>query len=206
LAGHGRISESAEVFELDVDEVAALLDGAREPSSAAVSKRAQHRKWEKTLDAPPVLGPVPADPDLSPLPSGLRRLMSIIVAAVTMLDPDLDRDEVPLNGLGIGDEPYRGIARVANDPAVIMAEIEPGDVLVAAWTAPSFNAVFSVAGAVVVQEGGLLCHAAVMARELGIAGVIGCAEAMTHITSGDLVEVDPVAGRVTVLEPVGGPR
>jgi pyruvate,water dikinase len=51
-----------------------------------------------------------------------------------------------------------------------------------------------------VQEGGLLCHAAVMARELGIPSVIGCHEAMTAIADGDLVEVDPAAGRVRIVE------
>ena len=92
---------------------------------------------------------------------------------------------------------------MATDPDRVLQEMEPGDVLVAAWTAPSYNAVFSIAGGVVVQEGGLLCHAAVMARELSIPSVIGCREAMTAIGDGDLVEVDPIAGRVRVLERAG---
>jgi pyruvate,water dikinase len=82
--------------------------------------------------------------------------------------------------------------------------MEPGDVLVAPWTAPSFNAVLSIAGGVVVQEGGLLCHAAVMARELGIPAVVGCAGAMTAIHSGDRIEVDPGTGTVRVLQRAGG--
>ena len=147
LARAGQLADEAHIFELDIPEVAALLDGDLIVGSEAVAERAAYRQWEKTLKAPPVLGPTPVDPDLSPLPSGLRRLMSVVVAAVTMLDPDLDRDQVPLTGMGIGEEPYRGTARVADDPAAIMAIMEPGDVLVAAWTAPSFNAVFAVAGA-----------------------------------------------------------
>ena len=205
LTAADTIADPAHVFELDVAELAAALDGsvgaAGRVSADEVARRAEHRRWEKTLDPPPVLGPPPVEPDLSALPNGLRRLMAVIVAAVTLLDPDLDREVKPLAGLGIGDRSYQGIARVATDPGSVMAEMEPGDVLVAAWTAPSFNAVFAVAGAVVVQEGGLLCHAAVMARELGIPGVIGCAEAMTRIATGDLVEVDPVAGEVRVVQP-----
>jgi pyruvate,water dikinase len=139
-------------------------------------------------------------PDLAVFPAGLRRVMNIVVSAVSMLevDPAVQRDS--LTGLGIGDHVHRGIARVATDPDRVLQEMEPGDVLVAAWTAPSYNAVFSIAGGVVVQEGGLLCHAAVMARELSIPSVIGCREAMTAIGDGDLVEVDPIAGRVRVLE------
>jgi pyruvate,water dikinase len=201
LATVRRLNEADQVFELDVPELAAVLDGASEPTADTVARRAQRRRWEKTLEAPAVLGPPPVTPDLGPLPADLRRLNALVIAATTMLDPDLDRAEVPLHGLGIGDVPYQGVARVAVDPAAVMAEIEPGDVLVAAWTAPSFNAVFTIAGAVVVQEGGLLCHAAVMARELGIPAVIGCVDAMTRISSGDLIEVDPTTGVVTVLEP-----
>ena len=201
LAAAGRIEASAHVFELDVPELAAVLDGATAPTATALVDRAEYRQWERSLTAPDVLGPIPSNPDLSALPEGLRRLMGVILTAVTLLEPDLEVERVPLKGLGVGSEPYQGIARVAHDPGVVIEEMDPGDVLVAAWTAPSFNAVFAVAGAVVVQEGGLLCHAAVMARELGIAGVIGCADAMTKINSGDLIEVDPVAGVVKVLQP-----
>ena len=57
----------------------------------------------------------------------------------------------------------------------------------------------SIAGAVVVEEGGLLSHAAVIARELGLPAIIGAAGAMDAIPDGAVVEVDPVAGRVRVL-------
>lgn len=86
----------------------------------------------------------------------------------------------PLGGIGIGDRVHRGAARVVSDPEHlddVFAAMEPGDVLVAPWTAPTFNAVFAIAGGVVVREGGPLCHAAVMARELDIPTVIGCREA-----------------------------
>jgi pyruvate, water dikinase len=53
---------------------------------------------------------------------------------------------------------------------------------------------------VVVQEGGLLCHAAVMARELEIPAVIGCRGAMTLIGDGDLIDVDADTGEVRVVE------
>ena len=126
--------------------------------------------------------------------------MEIIVAAVSNLEPDpaVQRDD--LHGLGIGAGTHRGTARVAIDPERVLDEMEPGDVLVAPWTAPTYNAVLAMAGAVVVQEGALLCHAAVMARELGIPAVVGCHRAMSLIGDGDLVEVDAAAGAVTVVE------
>jgi pyruvate,water dikinase len=200
LAAGARLQQAAHVFELDAPELAAVLRGAPEPTAAVCEARAAHRAWEAQQDAPALLGPAMAPPDLSAFPPGLRRVMNIVVSAVAMLEVDPAVPRESLAGLGIGDRVHRGIARVATDPDRVLQEMEPGDVLVAAWTAPSYNAVFSIAGAVVVQEGGLLCHAAVMARELSIPSVIGCREAMTAIADGDLVEVDPIAGRVRVLE------
>jgi pyruvate,water dikinase len=54
-------------------------------------------------------------------------------------------------------------------------------------------------GALVVEEGGLLSHAALVAREFGIPAVIGAAEATVLIHDGVMVEVDPAAGRVVVV-------
>lgn len=201
LAG-GRLNDLDHVFELDIAELAAILEGSEDPTVAELAERADHRSWERRQSGPDLLGPPPADPDLRPLPPGLRRLMGVTLAAVTMLEPDVDRPDVALTGLGIGSDPYRGTARVAHDAGEAVANMQPGDILVAAWTAPSFNAVFAIAGGVVIQEGGLLCHAAVMARELGIPAVIGCSKAMTDITDGDEIEVDPETGTVKILNRV----
>ncbi len=75
---------------------------------------------------------------------------------------------------------------------------EPGDVVITRFTAPTFNSVLALAGAVVTEHGGLLCHTAVIARELGIAAVVGVAGAL-DIEDGAEVEVDPVAGVVSVV-------
>ncbi|MEM9134556.1 MAG: PEP-utilizing enzyme [Actinomycetota bacterium] len=203
LAERGAIDDADLVFEADIDEVRALLGHgeATAPSAAELTSRAAHRRWEKTLVAPDVLGPMPPEPDVSPLPAGLRRLMRILLTVVARIDPEpVDRPPA-LHGLGIGTEPYRGTARVTADAAEAVAALQPGDILVAPFTAPSFNAVLAIAGGVVVQEGGLLCHAAVMARELGIPAVVGCSDAMATVADGAHIEVDPVAGVVRVLEP-----
>jgi pyruvate,water dikinase len=80
-----------------------------------------------------------------------------------------------------------------------LASLEPGDVLVAPYTAPTYNAVLAIAGALVVEEGGLLCHAAVIARELGLPAVVGAREAMHRIKDGAVVEVDPARGTVALI-------
>ncbi len=86
-----------------------------------------------------------------------------------------------------------------HDALEALATMEPGDVVVAPYTAPTYNAVLAMAGAVVTGEGGLLCHAAVIARELGLPAVIGATDAMDLVPDGATIEVDPVQGRVRVL-------
>lgn len=202
LHAQGRLDDPAHVFELDTFEVAGLLDGAPTPTAADAAERVAVRAAEAQLDPPPVLGTVHPDPDLSVFPAGIRRTMDIVVTALSLLEVDPTAEREHLKGTGIGDRAHRGTARVATSPEhldELFAEMGPGDVLVAPWTAPTFNALFAIAGGVVVREGGPLCHAAVMARELGIPTVIGCHGAMDAIRSGDLVEVDPLAGEVRVL-------
>lgn len=207
LAGTGRLHRAADVYELDIPELAAILRdpaGAGGVSADEASARADERRWQATLTSPEFLGAPLAEPNLAPLPPATRRTMGLILAATTMLDPDPKRAATSLAGLGIGSRTYQGRARVADDPNRAIQEMEPGDVLVAPWTAPSYNSVLAIAGGIVVQEGGLLCHAAVMARELDLPAVIGCTDAMTAIRSGDLVEIDPTAGTVKVLESAAG--
>jgi pyruvate,water dikinase len=189
------------VFELDTPELAGALRGDPGPDADEIARRAGERVRQAAAEPPNVLGPVMAPPDTSVFPPGIRRVMNIIIASVSNLEVDPNVAVPDLHGLGIGAGVHRGIARVATDPDQVLDAMEPGDVLVAPWTAPTYNAVLAIAGAVVVQEGGLLCHAAVMARELGIPAVIGCRGAMDRIGDGQLIEVDADGGVVRVVEP-----
>ena len=92
----------------------------------------------------------------------------------------------------------RGRARVVLDPAD-PAGLEPGDVLVAPLTDPAWTPLFLPAAAVVVNVGALMSHAVIVSRELGIPCVVAVESATTRIPDGAMVEVDGVAGTVTVL-------
>ncbi|MDH3705960.1 MAG: PEP-utilizing enzyme [Acidimicrobiia bacterium] len=200
LQAHGRIADAAHVFELDGPELAEVLRTGDGPSADELTARRAARDWEASLTPPTVLGPDAAPPDPSALPPMMRRLVEAVTTCVELLEPPAT-ERPALTGTGIGATSYQGVARVAHSAEEVIARMEPGDVLVAAWTAPTYNSVMAIAGALVVQEGGLLCHAAVMARELDLPAVIGAGEAMTAIGDGDVIEVDPVAGRVRVLTP-----
>ena len=196
LAARGAILEEAHAFELTVDELGSLLRKEGGPSAQAVVERAEHRRWEASLDPPDRLGPVDEPPPLWVMPPNLRRITRIVFTVVATLE---STSQQPLTGTGVGAGSYVGTARVVRDPTDALGRLEPGDVVVAPYTAPTYNAVLAIAGAIVTEEGGLLCHAAVIARELGLPAVVGAADAMTRIPDGATVEVDATAGRVTVV-------
>ncbi|GAA4901324.1 pyruvate,water dikinase [Stackebrandtia albiflava] len=77
--------------------------------------------------------------------------------------------------------------------------VSPGDVVVCPYTDPAWTPLFTVASAVVTETGGVLSHAAIVAREYGIPAVLGVTGATTRIRTDDRVTVDGAAGTVTVL-------
>jgi phosphohistidine swiveling domain-containing protein len=92
----------------------------------------------------------------------------------------------------------RGRARVVRDPGSV-SDFEPGDILVAPSTDPSWTPLFMVAGAVVVDVGAMISHAMIVSRELGIPCIAGVENASRIIPDGAIIEVDGAAGTVTVI-------
>ncbi len=206
LLAAGRIDDPRQVFDLEADELNALLAGGTSPSVDELGARLAERLMWKRHPAPSRLGPEIDQPPLWTMPASLARLMEVVLTVLELIESD--GSAPTLDGIGIGDRDCVGRARVVTDEIDALARMEPGDVLVAPFTVPTYNAVLATAGAVVVEHGGLLCHAAVIARELGIPGLVGVTGATGQITDGALVRVDPVAGTIRELaapQPAGKP-
>ncbi|MGW4334983.1 PEP-utilizing enzyme [Rhodococcus koreensis] len=90
-----------------------------------------------------------------------------------------------------------GPARVIHDPSQA-DELEPGEILVAPGTDPSWTPLFVSSAAVVVDVGAPMSHAAIVSRELGIPCVVSCTDATRRITNGTIITVDGAAGTVTI--------
>jgi pyruvate, water dikinase len=103
------------------------------------------------------------------------------------------RSRVLVEGRSIGQRIGAGRARVIRD-AGEMERVQPGEVLVADMTDPDWEPVMKRAGAIVTNRGGRTCHAAIIARELGIPAVVGCREATTVIADGQDVTVSCAEG------------
>jgi pyruvate,water dikinase len=96
-------------------------------------------------------------------------------------------------GRAIGQKIGAGPVRVIRDAAE-MERVQPGDVLVADMTDPNWEPVMKRAAAIITNRGGRTCHAAIIARELGVPAVVGCGDATDVLKDGTLVTVSCAEG------------
>jgi pyruvate,water dikinase len=97
------------------------------------------------------------------------------------------------SGRAIGQKIGAGPVRVIHDPSE-MERVQPGDVLVADMTDPNWEPVMKRASAIVTNRGGRTCHAAIIARELGVPAVVGCGDATETLKDGTFVTVSCAEG------------
>ncbi|MFC0444794.1 phosphoenolpyruvate synthase [Pseudidiomarina halophila] len=103
------------------------------------------------------------------------------------------KSEVIATGRAIGQRIGSGVARVLADISE-MDQVQPGDVLVTDMTDPDWEPIMKRAAAIVTNRGGRTCHAAIIARELGIPAVVGCNDATDLIKDGQAVTVSCAEG------------
>jgi pyruvate, water dikinase len=108
------------------------------------------------------------------------------------------RSRVLASGRAIGQRIGAGTARVVSG-AREMSRVQPGDVLVSDMTDPDWEPVMKRAAAIVTNRGGRTCHAAIIARELGIPAVVGCGDATKKVRDGEPVTVSCAEGDTGVV-------
>jgi phosphohistidine swiveling domain-containing protein len=201
LAAKGRIREPEHLIDAGFEEMCSLLSGANGPSADELAERFSLRTSRTAKQAPPLLGPPPPPPpDPSGLPPAAARMMRAtgIVIGEMFGSSEEEHEEDLLRGLAASPGVYEGPARRVSGPSEF-ERIVQGDILVTESTSEAFNILLPLLGAIVTDAGGLLSHAAIVAREYGIPGVVGTREATERIADGARVRVDGVAGEVTVI-------
>ena len=186
LAVAGQLDHPRQIFmalESELDMLATHAGEYRE------QMREREKEWRQLFDVEPPTFVVGGEP-MKPV-SELRRTDAIAAPTVTP-------GEV-LVGAPASAGVARGRARVIRDLSEI-ADFEPGEILVAPQTDPSWTPLFMVAGGVVVDVGAMGSHAMIVSRELGIPCAAGVSNATSRIPNGTLLEVDGSSGKVTVLE------
>jgi pyruvate,water dikinase len=202
LAVRGVVADPEHAVDADAAELAALLRREPGPSAEEVAARFRRRATRTVDDAPPLIGPAPSPPPpLEELPEAAHRASLAMDAAMANLFavPDTPNSATTLRGLAVNTGVYEGPARLVVD-GTDFGHVRQGDVLVTRMTSPYFTVVLPLLGAVVTDRGGQLSHAAIVAREYGIPGVVGTREATRLIPDGARVRVDGKTGEVRLLD------
>jgi pyruvate,water dikinase len=150
------------------------------------------RQWTP----PPALGPAPTDIN-EPLAVMLYGLTKDRIDSWLAMDDDASGGAT-LSGFAASPGVVEGHARVVMSVEELEL-LQEGEILIAPSTLPSWARVFGKIGAAVSDVGGMMCHAAIVAREYGLPAVVGTVRATTTIKTGQLVRVDGSKGEVTVL-------
>ena len=201
VTGRGRLADPHQMLDASLDEMCELIAGTGGPSADELASRAKYRAAYTAKDVPALLGPpVPPPPDLAALPPSVGRVMRAIFIGLGHIfgSSQAQNEDAVLYGIAASKGVYEGPARRVSGPSEF-GQITKGDVLVTESTTEAFNILLPLLGGIVTDNGGLLSHAAIVAREYGIPGVVGTREATGRIANGVLVRVDGDAGEVTVL-------
>lgn len=178
LAAAEVLAQPADIFFLYVQEIADALRAPAELSAQVAQRRAEHQQWSQ-VRPPKYLGAMPE-------PTGTGRFDAPA--------PE-QTEEALLRGRGAAAGVGRGPARVVLDPEDF-ARVESGDILVCPAANPSWVPLFGIIGGLVTDTGGVLSHAAVVAREFGVPAVVGTGVATQRIRDGQIIEVNGTQGEV----------
>jgi phosphohistidine swiveling domain-containing protein len=201
LKEQGRVNDAADLVDCTVDEIASLLETGKGPSAAEIAERVRYRLEAPMDDAPARLGNPPSEPPPSSwLPRDAARLQDAIGTVMNLMFAFRENKKgagKTLKGFSASPGTYEGKARVINSIGEL-PQVQQGEILVTRATAPTFNVVLPLLGAIVTERGGALSHAAIVAREYGLPGVVGCAGALEAIRTGDRIRVDGDKGEVVL--------
>ena len=201
ITKRGRLANPDQMLEASLDEMCALVTATGGPSADELASRAKYRTAYTAKDAPALLGPpAPPPPDLAALPPLVARVTRAIFIGLGHIfgSSQAQNQDTVLYGIAASKGVYEGPARRVSGPSEF-GQIAKGDVLITESTTEAFNILLPLLGGIVTDNGGLLSHAAIVAREYGIPGVVGTREATERIANGVRVRVDGDAGEVSVL-------
>jgi rifampicin phosphotransferase len=202
VAERGRLHDPEHFVFASIDEMCAIVAGSPTPTADELAGRLAHHEAYTAKDAPMHLGdePMPPpDPSLLPLP--MQRVMAAVGFALGEMfaSSEEEHELTVIRGLSASSGVREGIVRRVSGPADF-DRIQKGDVLLTEATTEAFNILLPLLSAIVTDSGGALSHAAIVAREYGIPGVVGTRDATERIADGTRVRVDGDSGSVTVLE------
>jgi rifampicin phosphotransferase len=185
LHAEGHLESAQQLFMTTDEELDVLIAQPESMKKTLVERQAEWRELFE-LDVPTFIDSRNGVPALSDIPHRTAAKYDDVAVGDV------------LQGAPAAAGTARGRARVILDTANI-SDFQPGEILVAPQTDPSWTPLFMVAGAVVVNVGAMGSHAMIVSRELGIPCAAGVEHATKRIPTGAEVEVDGSTGKVTIL-------
>jgi rifampicin phosphotransferase len=208
LVAQGRAKDPEDLVDATPDEIIALLEGRPGPSPSELAERVRFRKETPITSAPPNLGFEPSPPPppewLPPAAARLQRITGLILSLIFDVHKPAEKAhadaaaQTKLKGFGVSPGVYEGPVRLIRNVEELPS-VQQGEVLVASSTGSTFNVVLPLIGALVTERGGVLSHAAIVSREYGLPGVVGCVGATKKLTTGMRVRVDGDKGEVWTI-------
>jgi pyruvate,water dikinase len=191
-AAAGALPAAEDVFLLTLEELRATAraPGAVDRSPTVAARRAEMERLAE-VEPPPTLGPDGGPPPDSPIGRAIGKFFG---------GPGPEHTAREVRGASGSPGRARGPARVLRSFSEA-GRVAPGDVLVVTTTSAPWTPLFATVAAVVTDTGGVLCHAAIVAREYRVPAVVGTRTGTSVIRDGELVEVDGDAGVVRTLGP-----
>jgi pyruvate, water dikinase len=207
LAAHGFLDHGDDLFFLRHDEVRSALEDLRLSWSSGAAPAYGPSHWPEVVERRKSIyeamrrwSPTPA---LGQIPDEITEPMTVMLWGVTT-----ERVQDWLASDGSGSAQLTGIVGspgVVEGPARVVLDsagadqLRKGEILVAPTTSTSWTLVFGTIAGAVLDVGGVMCHAAIVAREYGLPVVVGTGVGTTRIRTGDRLRVDADAGIVTIL-------
>ncbi|MGH3436443.1 MAG: PEP/pyruvate-binding domain-containing protein [Sciscionella sp.] len=200
LLARGLVERPDDAMHLDLDALRAALSGAATTDlRTCIARTRAERAWVMLHPGPPFYGPKPTTPpDLRWLPRPAREFNAAMMwtqGLTTTADSEAAPARATLTGVAGSPGRYTGPVRVVRGEADF-AGLRSGDVLVCPTTDPAWSLLFGLAGALITDGGGVLSHAAIVAREYAIPAVLGTSAATRVLHDGDVVTVDGGTGLV----------
>jgi rifampicin phosphotransferase len=187
LVRRGALADQNDVFLLYLVEIRAGLAGESQHALAA-QRRAEMEAWSRVIP-PPTIGE-PPPPSNDPWEEAiLRKMLGVPV------EPSRDPDVIA--GIGASPGTVQGRAAVVHNLSEA-SKVQSGDILVCEMTMPAWTPLFSTAGAVISDTGGVLSHCAIVSREYRIPCVVGTVVGTTLLKDGMLLTVDGSRGVVRI--------
>ncbi|MGE3454084.1 MAG: PEP-utilizing enzyme [Kofleriaceae bacterium] len=202
LVTDGKLHAPDHAVDLTHAEVVALLRGQPGPTADETAAYVTYRTTKSIEDAPARIGYPPSPPPspelLPPVPARAMRAISIVLFEMFDVPTKQPAPATVVRGVAASAGSYEGRARVVLGTDQF-SRIEKGDVLIARHTSPSYNVLLPLLGGIVTDRGGLLSHAAIVAREYGMPAVVGTTDGTAAVPDGARVRIDGSTGEVVVL-------